>query len=101
MWWIIAIVLVLIILVFLKFEHYNKTWHMIILLAILAILYVSMSTMIQTGKMDFSSPSTTINSLAVYMSWLGETGLKLFTLGKDTIVTAGNVIKNNQTEIKR
>jgi hypothetical protein len=100
MWWIILIVLALVIIAFLKFEHYKKTFHIFILIIVLVLIYVSMNAMIQTGEMDFSSPRSSINSMGIYFSWLGQTGIELFSIGQGTIRTVGNVILTNQTEQK-
>jgi hypothetical protein len=99
--WIIAIVIILVILAFLKFEHHKKTIHITILILILGLIYFSMSSMIKSGQMDFSSPGNTMSSLGFYMGWVGETSLKLVGIGKDTIITVGNVIKGNETEFKK
>ena len=98
MWWIIGIVLVLVILAFLKFEHYKKTWHLILLIFVLLLVYFSMTAMINSGQMDFSSPKSAISSFSIYAGWLGQTGLELFNIGKGTVKTVGNVIMTNQTE---
>ena len=98
MWWIILIVIALIIIAFLKFEHYKKALHIFVLVLVLVLVYVSMNAMMQTGEMDFTSPKATINSFTVYFSWLGATSFELFGIGKDTIRTVGNVISTNQTK---
>jgi cell division protein FtsW (lipid II flippase) len=100
MWWIILIVFALIIVAFLKFEHYKKTWHFILLMLVLVLVFFSITAMIQTGRMDFTSPKSTMNSMTIYFSWLGQTSFQLFNIGKDTIKTVGNVILTNQTEQK-
>jgi uncharacterized membrane protein len=96
--WIVAIILVLVLLAFLKFEHYNKTWHTLLAITLILFVYLSMTAMIKTGKMDFSSPRAVINSFTIYGGWLSETGFKLFDIGKDTIRTIGNAIRINQTD---
>lgn len=73
---------------------------MVILVLLLGLIFFSMSSMVSDGRMDFSSPQSTLSSLKFYVVWLGETGLKLVGTGKDTVVTVGNVIKGNQTENK-
>jgi len=99
MWWIIVIVVVLIILAFLKYEHIRKTWHVLLLILLLLLIVVSMTTMIRTGQMDFSSPQSTINSMAIYFSWLGHTSIQIFNVGKESFVTVGNVIRGvNETQ---
>ena len=98
MWWIILIVIALVIIAFLKFEHYKKAIHIFILMIILVIVFFSMNAMMKSGEMDFTSPGATINSFAVYFTWLGETGLQLFGIGRDTVRTVGNVIMTNETK---
>jgi multidrug transporter EmrE-like cation transporter len=97
MWWIIAIVFIIIIMVFLKFEHFKKNWYTAILIVILIIAYLSITAMLETGKMDFTSTGAAVNSFAVYFGWLGETTINLMGIGKDTIKTVGNVVRINNT----
>ena len=99
MWWIIAIVLIVIVMAFLKFEHFKKNWHVTILIVVLILAYLSITAMIQTGKMDFTSPGAAINSFAVYFGWLGETTFNLIGIGKNTIKTVGNVVRINNTQM--
>lgn len=100
MLWIVIIVLLVIILAFLKFEHYKRTTHIVLLVLVLVLVYFSMNSMIKSGEMNFSSPKATINSIGVYLTWLGQTTVKLVGVGKDTITTVGNVIITNSTKTK-
>jgi hypothetical protein len=99
--WIVWAVIIGIIFIFLKYSHIKKNVMLVLVLILIILVYFSMTTMINSGEMDFSSPRTALTSFTFYFNWLGQTSMSILDIGKDTVKTVGNVIKLNQTEEKR
>jgi hypothetical protein len=72
-----------------------------VILLVLVLIYFSVVTVFNSDKVDLNSPGGVINAVYIYFGWVGETGAKLFGIGKDTFNAVGNVIKGNQTEDKK
>ncbi len=97
--WIVIIISLLILAIFLKFEHHAKTIKTIILLLFLLLLGVSMYNMFKSQSIDTSSPKEIVNMVYMYFGWLGNTVSELWDIGKSTVQTVGNVIKIDKTNI--
>lgn len=100
MLWIIALVLLGLIYVFIQVNSFKQSWTVFIFIVLLVLVFFSMSGMIRSGELDFSTAGNSINSLGVYAGWLGKTTINVFSVVKDSFRTVGHVISSNTTEIK-
>ena len=98
MLWIIALVMLGIVFLFIKFNSFKQSWTVFIFILLLVLVFFSMNSMIRSGELDFSTVGSSINSLGVYGGWLGQTTVNVFVVMKDSFKTVGNVIlDNNET----
>lgn len=99
--WIILIVFALFLILVIKSEHHLRKIKLAIILIALILIYFSVVTWFNSDQIDLSSPGGIVNAVYVYFGWVGETGNKIFGIGKDTFNAVGDVIKTNQTEKKK
>jgi len=100
MWPLIALGIVVLFIVS-SFLHLEHKFHIIktLLLFVLLLLFIgSIYAWFSSEKTSLDSPKNIVNSVYLYVGWLGETGAKLFSVGKDSFGLIGNVIKGNQTK---
>jgi hypothetical protein len=96
--WIVIAVLVLLGLWFLQFEHHTRKLKIAAAIAIVALLYFSMMTILTSEEIDLTNPRGVVNAVYVYFGWVGQTASTLWDIGTDTTKLVGNAIKINRTE---
>lgn len=97
--WILIIIGMVLLIVFLKISHSANIVKVLVIMAFLLLIGFSMFKMFETQKTDLSSPREIANTVYMYFGWLGNTATKLWDVGKDTIVSVGNVIKIDEANI--
>jgi hypothetical protein len=96
--WVIIGVFVIIALIILQFEHHSRKIKFLIFAILGIALYFSLVSVINSNEADLGSPRGIISTIYSYFGWIGETGAKLWDIGKETTMMVGNVIKLNITE---
>lgn len=91
-------VLIIIVLAFLKFEHHGRKIKVILGIILIAILYLSLAGIFNSGQVDVTSPKGIVQAAYLYVGWLGETATSLWDIGKETVGMVGNAIKINNTQ---
>lgn len=90
-------IIVLIVLIYLKFEN-KLSIKTLAVLAVALMLYFSVTGVLSYNDVSLDSPKGIIRSVYLYFGWLGSTISGLWDVGTDTVETAGNVIKINNSE---
>jgi len=96
--WIIVVIGLFLVIRFLHMEHQLKKVKVIVLLLVLILIYFSIVSLGKSRDLELDSPAGVVNAVYTYFGWLGETGSRLFDVGKDSVIAIGNAIKGNQTE---
>ena len=96
--WIIIGVFILIGTIVLQLEHHTRKFKAVIFAILGLVLYFSLVGMMSSNEVSIDSPSGIINAVYTYFGWIGETGTKLWDIGKDTTSLVGNAIKLNVTD---
>ena len=96
--WIIIGVFIILGLFFLKMEHHTRKIKALILVLLGFIIYFSLVGMLNSNDVDVSSPKGIVGAVYTYFGWIGETGAKLFDIGKDTVSLVGNAVKLNNSD---
>lgn len=95
--WIIIAGVIVIALIWLEVEKKFKWVKVLLLVVLIAVLYFSFMGVSKSQDLDFSSPRGVYMAFTSYVSWIGNTGKDLFTIGKDTVTLVGNTIKENRS----
>jgi glucan phosphoethanolaminetransferase (alkaline phosphatase superfamily) len=101
LWIIIAVVLALLLFVMLHMEHSLRKVKLIVVIVFFLLVFFSIIGFFASKNNDFDSPRGIFNSVYSYFGWLGEKGIEIFYVGKDSVITVGNIIKSNQTFEKK
>ena len=96
--WLIVAGVIIVALIWLEVEKKFKWVKILLLVVLIAVLYFSFVGVSKSQNLDFSSPRGVYMAFTSYISWIGETGKDLFTIGKDTVTLVGNTIKENRTD---
>lgn len=100
-WVIIVIALIVLALIYLKFEHHSKKLKLLIVLVIAVLLVLSLFTVLSNNNTDLTSPRGIVQAGYYYVGWVGQTISGLWDIGVDT---TGRVIEtidvNNSTGMK-
>lgn len=94
---VLVIVAMLIITMFIHLEHKLKAIKAIVLILILLIIGSSVYTWVKNDTNDLSSPKGIVNSIYMYVGWLGSTGAAIVDSTKDSFTIVGNAINGNST----
>ena len=97
--WIVLGIFVVIGLFFLKMEHHTRKLKVLILVALGFVIYFSLMGMLNSEDVDVNSPKGIVGAVYTYFGWVGETGARLFDIGKNTVSLVGNAVKVNVTDI--
>ncbi|MFA5060833.1 MAG: hypothetical protein WC494_00765 [Candidatus Pacearchaeota archaeon] len=95
---IIILLIAIIALKLLKFDHHARTIKIIFFTLIILLLYFSIMSVLNSGNADLGSPRGITKTISFYFGWLGQTVWNLWDIGADTVKTVGNAIKVNSTE---
>ena len=98
--WIIIGIIILIGLWALQLEHHTRKIKIAIVIAVVALFYFSMTSILTSDEVSLESPRGIINAVYVYAGWVGQTATNLWDIGVDTTTLVGNAIKTNNTEDK-
>ncbi len=98
--WIILSILILLGFVFLKLEHHGRKIKIAIVIFIFLFLYFSMMALFSSDQVSLKSPRGIVNSIYIYLGWIGQTSTAIWDIGKDTVDLVGNTIKLNRTDIR-
>ena len=96
--WIIMVGLVILALLFLKAEESTKIVKILIVIFLGFVVYLSITGLFMSNKVDLNSPRGIFNAVYVYFGWLGQTTSTLWDIGTDTASMVGNAIKVNSSE---
>ncbi|MEM4182099.1 MAG: hypothetical protein QXX68_03050 [Candidatus Pacearchaeota archaeon] len=91
--WIILIIAALIVLTFLKIEHFSRLVILIVLLTLLVFLFFSFNRMLKSGEISFDSPKSTINSFVTYGKFIETKTTTFLNKTKEGIKSVGDAIK--------
>lgn len=92
---IIILILVLIALKLIRFEHHLKAVRLVLLLVLGVLIYFSMLSFVNSGQFDYSSPKGVFNSIKSYLYWFKDTLVNIWNAGKDSVRTIGYAIRGN------
>jgi len=96
---IIAITIIIILgLFYLQIEHHTRKIKIAATLAIIALIYFSITGVFSSDQVDMTSPTGIINAAYIYVGWLGSIATNLWDVGVETTHMVGNAIKVNTTE---
>ena len=95
--WIIIGVFVMIALFFLQMEHHTRKLKALVFAILGLALYFSLIGLLNSTEVSINSPKGIINAVYTYFGWIGETGAKLWDIGKDTTSLVGHAVKVNVT----
>ena len=96
--WLAIGVLIFLGLTFLKIEHHTRKIKIIAIIAIAALIYFSITGILGPKDVDMTSPRGIVNSVYLYVGWIGSTASSLWDIGIETTHMVGNAIKINSTE---
>ncbi len=97
--WIVILLLLAIGLIYMKLEHHGRVIKVIVLVFLLFMILFSMSSILKMrGTTDYSDPKEIVQTVYYYFGWLGNTLSQLWSIGQETAVTVGNVVKVNESE---
>ena len=96
--WIAIGILVLIGLFYIKMEHHGRKVKLIVLVLICAMIYLSIVGLLSSNRVDLTSPSGIVNGAYLYVGWIGETAVKLWDVGAESVGLVGNAVRFNKTE---
>ena len=96
--WIAIIILIIIGLAYLKFEHHTRTLKIAAIIIIGFMIYFSIIGVFSSEHVDLTSPRGIINGVYLYVGWIGQTANSLWNIGTDTVTMVGNAVKINNTE---
>lgn len=82
-------------------EHMGKRIKVLIIIALLLGLYFSVSNMVKSGSVDFSSPKGIVNSIYTYFGYLAGIGKSVWDVGSNAVTGVGNAIKIDRNETER
>lgn len=91
--------IVLIALVSLIFGKKLKWLKFVLIIAVVAFLYVSVTQVLHSDNYDFSNPKGIFLAVQSYVSWTGNTIKEIFEIGKDTIEQVGEAVKFEDSEM--
>jgi predicted tellurium resistance membrane protein TerC len=92
------IVLTLLITMFTHLKRKLKSVKAIALIIVLLIISSSIYIWVKKDTNDLSSPQGVINSIYMYVGWLGSNGAVILDYTKESFTIIGNVIKGEQTK---
>ena len=93
LYWVAILLMVLIGLTFFRFEHGARKLKIFVLVAIAALIYLSIVNVMSSRDIDSSSPKSIIGAIYFYFGWVGDTLGNLWEIGSNTVSTVGNAIK--------
>lgn len=96
--WLAIGVLIFLGLFLLKVEHHTRKIKIAAIIAIAALIYFSITGALGPKEVDMTSPRGIINSVYLYIGWIGSTATNLWDVGVETTHMVGNAIKINSTE---
>jgi hypothetical protein len=96
--WVAIGILVVLGLFLIKMEHHSRKVKLVIIVLIGALIYFSVVGLFSSDRVDLTSPSGIMNAAYVYVGWIGETSVKLWDVGKNSVKMVGNAVRFNQTE---
>ncbi|GEM_PF-4412225 len=91
--WILIIIAFLIVLSFLKVEHFTRIFIFILLLSLFLFLFFSFNKMIKRGEISFDSPRSTLNAFITYGRYIENETKNIFNTTKKGINFVGDVIR--------
>ena len=97
-YWIMVVGAVFVALLFLKAEPSAKLVNIFIIFLVGFAIYLSITGLFMSHKVDLNSPGGVVNAVYFYFGWLGHTTSTLWNIGTDTVSMVGNAIKVNNSE---
>jgi hypothetical protein len=96
-WIVLGVVVAMVVAGLFHAEHFINRMKVFIFVLIALLILFSVMGFFTSKETDLKTPQGIIGSVYNYFGWLGDTGMELFTVGKGTINTVGNIIKSNET----
>ena len=97
--WVIVIgIVILIALLFLKFDHQINRVKIIALIIIAFLIFLSVTKVFSSGENDLGSPRGVVNAVYGYFGWMGRTVANLWDVGKETAGAVGDAVNLNSSE---
>lgn len=81
----------------LEIDHRTKKYKVIILVVLGLLLYFSAINIFSSNKVELSSPKGVVSAVYYYFGWMGETSVKLWDIGENTVNLVGDAIKTNNS----
>jgi len=97
---IVVGIFVIVGIIWLQFEHHTRKYKAVAIVIIGFLIYFSVVGLFSSDKVELDSPRGVVNAVYFYFGWIGETSVKLWDIGTDTVNMVGNAIKVNNSEDK-
>jgi len=96
-WILIGFVVLILAIIFIKFEHHTKRLKLILIIVLIAFIYFSASSVLHNSGVKVNSLEGAGKATSLYFSWLGNAATNVWHSGGEVKTIVGNAIKGNQT----
>lgn len=96
--WVIVGVFLIVGLYFIKMEHHTRKIKVVVIIVIGFLLYLSISGIFNSGKVDITSPRGIVNGVYLYVGWLGESITSVWDIGVETTGRVVDAVKLDDEE---
>lgn len=87
-------------LFYLQLEHHTRKIKIAAIVLIVALIYFSITGVFSSQEVDLTNPRGIVNSVYLYIGWIGSTTSELWDIGVQTTHMVGNAIKVNDSSQK-
>ena len=90
----IGIVVLILIVLFIKFEHQAKRLKLLFVVLILVFLYFSVTSVMGKAGIKFDSLENVGKAVSLYFGWLSNLAVSVWHATGEVVRTVGSAIKN-------